>query len=80
MYCDALDWQINGQRTSKWLGSDAQHAIYRSGSSWSSGWNGCMSFRHSSGRVMNASFYDGHAEGVRPEDALNNQEMWVLQP
>ena len=72
MYCDALDWQINGNRVNKWLGEDAL--------TLASGYNGCMSFRHKSGRVMNASFYDGHAQGVREEEALDNEEMWILQP
>ncbi|HAI12815.1 MAG TPA: hypothetical protein DCM28_13995 [Phycisphaerales bacterium] len=74
MYCDAVDWQINGNRVDKWTGLDSttRQSV--------SGYNGCMSFRHSNGRVMNASFYDGHAAAVQQADALNNAEMWVLQP
>lgn len=72
MYSDAIDWQINGNRVNKWLGNDAL--------TLASGFNGCMSFRHKSGRVMNASFYDGHAQGVREEEALDNEEMWILRP
>lgn len=74
MYCDGLDWQINGSRVNKWQGLDAltKYSV--------SGFNACMSFRHNNGRVMNASFYDGHAAAVRQEDALDNAEMWVLQP
>lgn len=74
MYCDAVDWQINGSRTDKWTGLDSTTKQVVSG------YNGCMSFRHSSGRAMNASFYDGHAAAVQQEDSLNNKEMWVLQP
>ncbi|MFG0250947.1 MAG: prepilin-type N-terminal cleavage/methylation domain-containing protein [Phycisphaeraceae bacterium JB051] len=73
MYSDAVDWQINGTRVDKWQGSD-EMTVYSV-----SGYNGCMSFRHSNGRVMNASFYDGHAEGVRQEAALGNARMWLLQ-
>jgi prepilin-type N-terminal cleavage/methylation domain-containing protein/prepilin-type processing-associated H-X9-DG protein len=74
MYCDAVDWQINGNRVDKWTGLDSTTKQVVSG------YNGCMSFRHNGASVMNASFYDGHAAGVRQDDALNNTEMWVLQP
>ena len=74
MFCDGLDWQVNGSRVDEWQGSDAmtRYAI--------SGYNGCMSFRHSSNTVMNAAFYDGHAAANKQEDALDNAQMWVLQP
>lgn len=77
MFADCTkDWQINGRRVSYWEGTDALTEAKWPTTSISAK----MSFRHNNGKGMNASFYDGHAQAVRPEDALNNVDMWALQP
>lgn len=72
MFVDALDWQVIAGRASQWQGSDEKmQAVYP---------DVTMSFRHKNGSVMNTVFYDGHAKGIRPEDAVNNETLWLLDP
>jgi prepilin-type N-terminal cleavage/methylation domain-containing protein/prepilin-type processing-associated H-X9-DG protein len=71
MFLDALDWQVVGNRVPYWIETDAKSEGVISN---------LMSFRHSNGSVMNTVFYDGHANGVRSEDAKNNKKFWLLDP
>lgn len=72
MFVDGLDWQLVGGNTTYWSGTDALTLAVRS--------NTAMSFRHVNGNVMNTVFYDGHASGVRFEDAAGNKKLWLLDP
>ena len=72
MFMDTLDMQVVEGNTKYWMGNDAATLSVRP--------NGAMSFRHSNGHVMNGVFYDGHAKGIRFEEAENNDTLWHLDP
>ncbi|MFG0250950.1 MAG: prepilin-type N-terminal cleavage/methylation domain-containing protein [Phycisphaeraceae bacterium JB051] len=72
MFVDALDFQLVAGNTTFWSGTDAKTLDVRP--------NTAMSFRHSSGSVMNSVFYDGHASAIRFEDAKDNEKLWLLDP
>tara|TARA_B100000941_G_C28495806_1_gene550876 strand:- start:996 stop:1739 length:744 start_codon:yes stop_codon:yes gene_type:complete len=72
MFMDCLDMQTVEGNTRYWAGTDQLTLAARP--------YGAMSFRHASGSVMNSAFYDGHARGVRFDEADNNDKMWHLDP